>query len=60
MQIPPIQKPSLLLIRIVAFNMVLFGFKYLFGYEDNSKKNISLCIMLPKMNAYGKDFEGTR
>ena len=41
--------------RTVVSNMVPFskkGFKDFISYEDDSKKNMPLFIMLPKMNAY--------
>ena len=40
--------------------MVKKGFKYFVGYEDDSEKNMSLCKMLPKMNAYSRDFDETK
>ena len=43
----------------VAFNQVSFskkGFKYFIGYKD-AKNNRPLCIFLPKMRAYRRDFE---
>ena len=36
------------------------GFKYFIGYEDDSGKVMLLCIMLPEMNAYKRDFEKTK
>ena len=36
------------------------GFKYFIGYEDDSKKNMLLCIMVPKMSAYRRDFDETK
>ena len=35
------------------------GFKYLIGYK-NAKKIRPLCIFLPNMNAYRKDFDKTK
>ena len=35
------------------------GFKYFIGYKD-SKKIRPLCIFVPKMSAYRKDFDDTR
>ena len=32
------------------------GFKYYFGYKD-AKKVRPLCVMLPKMSAYSRDFD---
>ena len=43
--------------------MVLFGmkeilsFKYFIAYKSDSKKFMPLCIMLPKISAYGKFFD---
>ena len=39
--------------------MVKKGFKYFIGYKD-AKKIRPLCIFLPKMNAYRKDFDETK
>ena len=36
------------------------GCKDFISYEDDSKKNMPLCIMLPKMNAYRGDFDETK
>ena len=49
--------------KIVVSNQVPFGkngFKYFIGYEDDSEKSMALCMMLPKMNAYGRDFDKTK
>ena len=35
------------------------GFKYFIGYKD-SKKIRPLCIFVPKISAYRKDFDDTR
>ena len=35
------------------------GFSYSIGYEDG-KKVRPLCIMLPKMSAYKRDFDETK
>ena len=47
---------------MVVPNQVSFGkkeFKYFIGYED--AENIKpLCIFLPKMTAYRKDFDETK
>ena len=48
--------------KIVVSNKVFFGkkgFKYFIGYK-NAKKIRSLCIFLPKMSAYRKDFDETK
>ena len=46
---------------MVASNKVSFGkigFRYFIGYED--AKIRPLCIFLPKMSAYRKDFDETK
>ena len=49
--------------KIVVFNKVfLFAkmdFKCFIGYKD-AKKIRPLCIFLPKMSAYGRDFDKTK
>ena len=43
-------------------NKVPFGkrrFKYFIGYKD-AKKIKPLCVLLPKMTAYRKDFDETK
>ena len=48
--------------KIVVSNKVSFGkkgFKYINGYKD-AKKIKPLCIFLPKMSAYRKDFNETK
>ena len=48
--------------KIAVSNKVYFhkkGFKYFFGYKD-AKKIRPLCIFLPKMTAYRKDFDETK
>ena len=48
--------------KIVVSNKVSFdkkGFEYCIGYKDN-KKIRPLCIFLPKMSAYRKDFDETK
>ena len=45
--------------KIVVSNKIFFGKKglrYFVGYKD-SKKIIPLCVFLPKMTAYRKDFD---
>ena len=45
--------------KIVVSNKIFFGKKglrYFVGYKDY-KKIIPLCIFLPKMTAYRKDFD---
>ena len=47
--------------KIVVSNKVSFGkkgFKYFIGYKDGKIK--PLCIFLPKMRAYRKDFDETK
>ena len=39
--------------------MVKKGFKFFIGYK-NAKKIRPLCILLPKMSAYRKDFDETK
>ena len=48
--------------KIVVSYKVYFGkkeFTYFIGYRD-AKKNGPLCIFLPKMSAYRKDFDETK
>ena len=48
--------------EIVVSNKISFGkkgFKYFIGYKD-AKKIRPLCIFLPKMTAYRKDFNKTK
>ena len=48
--------------KAVVSNKVSFekkGFKYFTGYKD-AKKIRPLCIFLPKMSAYRKDFDETK
>ena len=47
--------------KIVVSNKVPFnkGFKYFIGYKD-AKKIRPLCIFLPKMSAYRRDFNKTK
>ena len=48
--------------KIVLSNKVSFGkkrFKYFTGYKD-AKKTKPLCIFLPKMSAYRKNFNETK
>ena len=49
--------------KIIVSNIVLFdkiAFKYFIGFEDDSGKMMYLCIMLPKMSAFRRDFEETK
>ena len=49
--------------RIVVSNKVPFGkkdLKYFIGNIYDDEKVMSLFIMLPKMSAYRKDFDGTK
>ena len=48
--------------KLVVSNKVPFGkkgFKYFIGYKD-AKKIRPLCIFLPKMSSYRKDFDETK
>ena len=48
--------------KIVAFNKFSFvqrSFEYFIGYKD-AKKNRPLCIFLPKVSKYIKDFDKTK
>ena len=36
------------------------GFKYFIGYKNDSQKVMFLCIMLPKMNPYRRNFKETK
>ena len=48
--------------KIVVSSKISFdknNFKYLIGYND-AKKIRPLCIFLPKMSAYTKDFDKTK
>ena len=59
----PISIYDLNFYRTVACNKILFskiGFKYFTEYEDGSEKKMLLCIILPKMRAYGKKFDETK
>ena len=58
----PISIKNINIDKIVVLNKVSFskkGFKYFIGYKD-VKKNRSLCIFLPKMSAYRRDFNDTK
>ena len=57
----PISIKNIDINKIVVSNKVSFskkGFKYFIGYKD-AKKIKPLCIFLPKMSAYRKDFNET-
>ena len=48
--------------KMVVSNKVSFGkkgFKYFIGYKD-ARKAKPLCIFLPKMSPYRKDFDETK
>ena len=48
--------------KILVSSKVSFGkkdFKYFIGSKDG-KKNRPLCVMLPKMSAYRRDFDETK
>ena len=58
----PISIENIDINKIVVSTKVSFGekrFKYFIGYND-AKKIKPLCIFLPKMSAYGKDFDETK
>ena len=58
----PISISNVYINKIVVSNKVPFGkkgFKYFIGCKDD-KKVRPLCILLPKMRAYGKDFDETK
>ena len=57
----PISIKNIDINKIVVSNKVSFGkkgFKYLIGYRD--AKIRPLCIFLPKMSAYRRDFDETK
>ena len=58
----PISIKNININKIVVFNMVAFdqkGFKYFISYKD-PKKFRALCIFLPKMRGYTRDFDQTK
>ena len=58
----PISIKNIDINKITAYNKVSFrkkGFKCFIGYKD-AKKIRPLCILLPKMTAYRKDFDETK
>ena len=58
----PISIKNIDINKIVVSNKVSFGkkgFKYFIGYKD-AKKIRPLCIFLPKMSIYRKDFDQTK
>ena len=58
----PISIKNIDINKIVVSNKVSFGkkgFTYFIGFKDN-KKVRPLCIFLPKMSAYRKDFDKTK
>ena len=58
----PISIKNIDINKIVVSNKVSFGkkgFKYFIGYKD-AKKIRHLCVVLPKMSAYRKDFDETK
>ena len=57
----PISLKNIDINKIVVSNKVAFGkmcFRYFIGYK-NAKKNRPLCIFLPKMSTYRRDFDET-
>ena len=58
----PISIKYIYINKIVVFNKVCFGkkgFKYFVDYKD-AKKIGPICIFLPKISAYTKDFDETK
>ena len=58
----PVSIKNINIDKIVVSNKVSFGkkgFKYFIGY-NNAKKILPLCIFLPKLSAYRKDFGETK
>ena len=58
----PISIKNIDINKTIVSNKVSFrkkGFKYFISYKDE-KKNRSLCIFLPKVSAYKRDFDGTK
>ena len=59
----PISIKNIDINKIVVSDKVSFGkkkgFKYFIGYRD-AKKHRSLCIFLPKVSAYRRDFDVTK
>ena len=58
----PISIKNMDINKIVVYNKVSFGkkgFKYFIGYKD-PKRVRPLCIFLPKMSAYRRDFDETK
>ena len=62
LHIGPISIKNIDITKIVVSNKVSFGkkgFKYFIGYKDG-KKIRPLCIFLPNMSAYRKDFDESK
>ena len=58
----PISIKNININKIIVSNKFSFGkkgFKYFIGYEDANKIR-PLCIFLPKMSAYRRDFDETK
>ena len=58
----PISIKNIDINKMIVSNKISYGkkgFKYLIGYK-NAKKIRPLCIFLPNMNAYRKDFDKTK
>ena len=58
----PISTDNIDVDKIVVSNKISFGkndFKYFIGYK-NAKKIRRLCIFLPKMSAYRRNFDKTK
>ena len=56
------QKQNIDIDKVIVSNKVSFGengFKYFIGYKDDNKIR-PLCIYLPKMSAYRKNFDETK
>ena len=59
----PISIKNIDINKVVITNMVSFGRKKEFAYflvNKDAKKSRPLCIFLPKMTAYRKDFDETK
>ena len=56
------QRQNIDIDKVIVSNKVSFGengFKYFIGYKDDNKIR-PLCIYLPKMSAYRKNFNETK
>ena len=55
----PISIKNININKVVVSNKVSLGFTYFTAYKDG-KKIKPLCIFLPKVSAYRKDFDETK